>query len=320
MKYDLYFHNDFDGWASAATMLAFLRSRGDAAAHLAPVDFHLQSQWFTEGFFEKHTLFRGKRHPAIVLDFPFHPRAAIWFDHHPTAFRKDGWRKRFTPDRFHVLDPRYLSCTHLIYASLKKNFGWNPPRHFKELARWLDVIDGAKYASPGQTLALKEPALQVDAFIDEVRHGAHEAGTMVERLSREPLSKIARLSTVQKKVAMIRREHAKALAFYRTHMQVLGNATFIDLVNAPVKKLRYASYYLYPQVRYGVRFEMKGPFYHVGIGSNPWMDLKGSAHIGKLLRRYGGGGHKGAGAADFKKKRDAENAAPEIIEFLNHKR
>ena len=42
MTYDLYFHNDFDGHASAAVMLSFLGGRGDRIGHFVPVDFDLQ--------------------------------------------------------------------------------------------------------------------------------------------------------------------------------------------------------------------------------------------------------------------------------------
>lgn len=317
MKYDAYFHNDFDGRASAAVMLAFLRSRGDDIGHYVPVDFHLEEQWLQERFFEKHKLFNGKHHPAAAFDFLYHPRAAVWFDHHPTAFRKQKWRKRFKSDKLHVLDSSYLSCCHLVYTSLKKNFGWKPPQHLAELVKWLDVVDGARYRSAKQTLDFREPALQIDAFIDEYRGNHGTAAWMVKILAEKPLSEIVRAPNIRRVVKRLRRESARALAFYRKNLELHGNATFVNLIDAPVRTLRYASYYLYPKMRYTVRLAMKGHKYHVGVGANPWTDAKRGIHIGELLRHYGGGGHKGAGAVDFLKKSDAERAIPKVIAFLN---
>src|ERR1700685_3337099 len=113
MKYDIYFHNDFDGRASAAVVLAFLRSRGDDIEHFTPVNYYLLSQWMDEKFFEKHKLFSGKRNPAIIVDFLYHPKAAMWFEHHATTFKRPEWEKKFKPDTFHRLEPQYPSCCHL---------------------------------------------------------------------------------------------------------------------------------------------------------------------------------------------------------------
>src|SRR5271155_4749866 len=109
MLYDIYFHNDFDGRASAAVMLAFLRSRGDDIEHFIPVKYDIipvgtKKQWLDDKFLEKNKLFRGKHNPAIIVDFPYHPQAAFWFDHHLRPFRKPGWEKKFKSDREHRYD------------------------------------------------------------------------------------------------------------------------------------------------------------------------------------------------------------------------
>src|SRR5579859_7809019 len=127
MKYDIYFHNDFDGRAASAVMLAFLRSRGDDIEHYVPVRYDLIPQWRDEKFFEKHRLFKGRHNPAIIVDFPFHPSAAFWFDHHLTPFRKPGWEKKFKSDKSHRYDDTYRSACALVYDSLKKDFAWKPP-------------------------------------------------------------------------------------------------------------------------------------------------------------------------------------------------
>src|SRR5581483_8268760 len=144
MRYDIYFHNDFDGHAAAAVMLAFLRSRGDDIEHFVPVKYDIIPEWRHTDFFMRHKLIAGPvrgRNPAIIVDFPFHPGAQFWFDHHLLPFREPKWegiykkelRRRKqrrpkgrapAPSPYWRYDESYRSACHLVYDSLKKDFGW----------------------------------------------------------------------------------------------------------------------------------------------------------------------------------------------------
>lgn len=324
MIYDVYFHNDFDGRASAAVMLAFLGSRGDGIGHFVPVDFGITKQWLDERFFAKHRLFKGTHNPAIVLDFPYHPGAAIWFDHHPTTFKKEEWRKKFRPDKSHRLDPEYLSNCHLTYTALKENFGWKPPAHFRELVKWADVIDGARYASAEETILLEGAGLEVMAYADRTENDLRATTAFVKILAKESITEIAKMPAVRRAAAAVRKEHLKTLTFYRRNVEVMQDATLIDLTGTTLSSLRFAPYYLYPKTLYAVRMTKSGRFYHVGVGANPW--IRGTArkrhadvHIGKLMHRFGGGGHKNAGACEITTKRAALAAVQTIIPVLNGK-
>lgn len=322
MKYDIYFHNDFDGRASAAVMLSFLQSRGDEIEHFVPVNYHLTRQWLDEKFFAKHALFKGRRNPAIVVDFMYHPAAAFWFDHHPTTFKKESWKKRFKPTKFHHWNPRYVSNCHLTYAALKESFGWRPPKVLKDLIPWADMIDGAQYKNPLQTIRIKEPALEIAAFVDRKDDDEREAAALIKALAQKSLREIASLKKIRTVAASVRRENLKTLEFYKKNLQVMGDATFIDLTDTKFHSLRFAPYYLKPKLMYAVRLTRKDGLYHLGIGGNPW--IKGAAekrhkdaHAGEILKKYGGGGHKKAGAVEFKTRAEAEKALVEIIPQLN---
>jgi len=317
MTYDLYFHNDFDGWASAAVMLAFFEGRGDRIGHFVPVDHDLQSQWIKEDFFTKHHLFKGKRCAPVVLDFPFHPEAAFWFDHHPSAFKKKTWQKKFREDRTHAYRPRYLSCCHMAHAMLRRNFGWHPPEHFKELIAWLDIIDGARFASAKQTFLMKEPAFDVSNFIDAQKGDPKTAEWLIRLLSAAPLHEVAKIPKIAAAGRRARTVVARSIEFYRKHLILLGRVTFIDLVGQEDKMLRFAPYYFYPKSRYNVRAAIKRLFYYLGVNENPWLPNKGKIHIGLLLKKYGGGGHATAGGVEFKTKEEAARAREAIIKILN---
>lgn len=317
MTYDLYFHNDFDGWASAAVMLSFLEGRRDHVGHFVPVDHDLQSQWIRDDFFVKHHLFKGKRFAPIVLDFPFHPGTAFWFDHHPTPFKKAEWKKKFHEDLSHIYRPRYFSCCHLAYAMLKRNFKWCPPEHLKELAVWLDSIDGARYVSAKEPILMKQPAFAIDNFIDAQSGNQKQAGWLIRRLATEPMDKVARIPRIAAIGRSVRQSVVQNLVFYRKHLARNGDVTVIDLVNHEKTFLRYAPYYLFPKIRYGIRTRKKGNLYSVGIGENPWLPHKGKIHLGRLVGKYGGGGHSSAAAVEFKTKEEAECAREEMVEKLN---
>lgn len=321
MLYDIYFHDDFDGRASAAVMLSFLRSRGDDIERYVPVGYDTKPQWVKEDFFDKNKLIGGrKRNPVIVVDFLYHPKAAFWFDHHPTTFKKSAWQRSFKPSKFHHWETKYASCCHQVLDGLARDFGFKPPRRFRELARWLDIIDRANYKSAKQTIEAREPALRVREFIEEWPSSFKTDKRIVELLSQCSLASIARDVITKKIAALIRKKKAKSLQFYKDHLKVFGNLTFIDLSGADVLDLRFASYYLNPDAMYQIQLKKKGRLFHLGLGANPWRRHKNGIDIGGFLRRrYGGGGHKSVGGAEFETKEAAELAVHEIVGFLDKK-
>ncbi|MEK9180522.1 MAG: hypothetical protein AAB897_03865 [Patescibacteria group bacterium] len=330
MKYDIYFHDDFDGRASAAAVLAFLRSprkarrgvtrgkRGDEIEHYTPVNYDVQDQWLKAGFFQNHKLFRGSRNPAIIVDFLYHPDSAWWFDHHETSFKRADWGKKFRPSKFHHWDPKYPSCCHQVLDKLTKTFGWKPPAHLKELAKWLDVVDGAHYKSAKQTIELKEPALQLGMFIDEATKHGGALEWIIRSMAEKPLGAIIRHKKITPVIKRMKRKIATSLSFYRKNLQIYGRTTLIDTSGGQFV-LRFAPYYLVPGSLYNIRMKKVGMMYGFTAGVNPWRRKENKIHIGKLLfNTFGvGGGHPGAGGTQFKTRDEARRGAEKIIKLLN---
>lgn len=316
MKYDIYFHNDFDGRACAALMLSFLRSRGDDIEHFTPVSYELLPQWRNEKFFSKHKLWEGKRNPVIVVDFLYHPAATFWFDHHPTTFKKEIWQKKFKQTKYRRMEPKYPSCTHLVYDSLKKGFGWKPPKHLTELVKWLDVIDAAKYKSAKQTIEMKEPALQIDAYIYKTEHDEKSRRWLVDLLARNPITKIARIPEIKRTVDAFRKKNAEGVDFFLKNVKVFPNGTFIDFTKTNLRPPKFIANSVFPDLSYTVRLMPREGLYHVGASGNPWLPFNPKVHIGDLLKKYGGGGHKQVGGVEFKTLKEAQRAAREIITYL----
>ncbi len=336
MTYDIYFHNDFDGRAAAAAMLDFLRGRGDDIAHFVPVNYELKPEWRRADFFERHKLFKGKRYPAIVVDFLYHPRAVAWFDHHPTTFNAfPRAAQMFSAGKSRVprradfsggiengiksWNPAYPSCCRQVVEELRKHFGYKPPKHIAELARWLDVIDHAEYASPREPIEMKKPALKLDWFIEATADKTHEAKKMVVLLAEKPMARIAALPRIARVLKKVRAKIKTSLAYYKKEMQVRGRIAVTDLTSGKYLRLRFAPFYLFPRLQYAMSFSKQGKLFRLGWGSNPWYRPKNAVDIGKFLKRYGGGGHAVAGGAEFPSRRAALKAVREIVAYVNSK-
>lgn len=312
MKYDIYYHNDFDGRASAAVMLAFLRSRGDEIEGYFPLTYGAH-----EHLFDRNA-FAGKN-PAIIVDFMYHPGAAWWFDHHPTAFKKPEWKKHFRPDKQHRLDPKYPSCTHLVYASLVKDFKWRAPAHFKSFVKWADILDGAGYASARQTIEMKDPGVIINSYIEGMPHATREDKHMIDLMARKPLSTVIRDPSIARDIARLKKKVRSSIAFYEKHMRVFKRSTFIDLTKDPLNGLlRYAPYYLCPKSVYSFRMRPKGKWWYLGVSANPWRARENRFDIGKIMKKYNGGGHKGVGATEFHTRADAVRAFEKINKLFDY--
>jgi oligoribonuclease NrnB/cAMP/cGMP phosphodiesterase (DHH superfamily) len=292
MTYDAYFHNDIDGRASIAILLDFFESRGDTIGEFVPVDYSIEPKWPTLAF----------KHPPVIADFLYHPRSAWWFDHHRTTFLKPAWEKRFKPDERHVLDQKYPSACHLVRDSLVKHFGYKPPRHIKELVKWVDIIDAANFKSARQTIEKKEPALQLESVIDHRKGDRPFAERLIRLFAAKPLRSIVADPEIKRWVAAGRREREELLRFYAKRLQIEGSVAWIDLVPLHGQELRFAPYYLAPDILYVVGLKPLGAKrYHVNISINPWRRRENKIHLGEFLHdAYKGGGHHDVGGAELR--------------------
>lgn len=311
MKYDIYFHNDFDGRASAAVFLDFLKTRGDEAGGFFAVDHG------DKRALDWEAVIANSKNPVAIFDFYYHPKAVFFFDHHKTTFKNPKWEKSFKATKFRVLKPDYLSCCHLVVDSLRKDFRYKPPKHIREMAKWLDVVDGARYKSPAQTIELKEPALQVDAYIDAHSHEGDPIEWLIKDLSKKSLAGIAKNKAVGKATATLKKKIKAGLDFQRRHLQVYDKVAFVDL-SANIYRVRFGPHYIYPKLTYIITMLKSGSSFRISVGGNPWRRSSCECDLGILVRkRYGGGGHKyAAGIAGIKSKKEALRIVGELIGTL----
>jgi len=305
MVYDVYFHNDFDGHASAAVFLAYLKTKGDRARFF-PIDHDIRSKWKAMKF----------KNPAVIFDFYFHPKATFWIDHHETTFKFPEWKKKYRKTKYHQFDPKYYSCCHLVYDVLRRDFGFKPPAHFKELVKWLDVIDAARYESAQQEIEMKAPAIQIGHFIDTAR-GKKKLAWLVELLADRSIKKIVKDKRIQNGIESALAKRKKCLDFYKRKLQIHGRVAFIDLSKSSFHQIDVAPFYLVPDLVYSVTLKKRGKVYSFSLRVNPWRRKEAKIHLGNLLmENCGGGGHPGAAGCELKSGSDVDVLSQKLVEFL----
>ena len=313
MKYDLFFHNDFDGRASSAVFLDYLRSRGDSVENYFAADHCIRPKW--DGLVKK------SKNPVVIFDFYYHPKAEFFFDHHSTTFIRSDWEKKFKRTKYLNLDFPYESCCHLVYDVLVNKFKYKPAKCIKDLVRWADIVDEAKYKSAKDTIELKESALQVDAYIDQRSGRGDPIKWLIEALSRKDLVGVAKDRRVVAVVKSYKAKIKKSLEFHRKNLQVYDKVCFIDLSGEGVERIRFAPHFLVPSLSYIITLLRSGKVFRVAVGANPWKLNLHKHDLRKLVReRYGfkAGGHaRAAGITGIKNKKSAMRIVQELIEILN---
>ena len=310
MNYDFYFHNDFDGRASAAVFWDFLRSRGDEAGDFYQMDHFMAPEWDDK--------VRRSRNPAAIFDFYFHPKAAFYFDHHPTTFIKKSWQKSFRPSKYCYLDFSYKSCASLVLDALKKNFKYYPSKHILGLAKEADFVDGAEFSSARQTIEIKEPALQIDAFIDATSKN-NSLAWLIKLMSEKSIRNVVELGKIQKIVKQTRLKIKKGLDYTQKNLQIYDKVVFLDLTKTGIPRVRFAPHYFFPSLSYVLTLMRENKGFRISAGGNPWRPESCKINLGLYLKKkYGGGGHsRAAGISGIKTKEQGLKIIKELTEVLN---
>jgi oligoribonuclease NrnB/cAMP/cGMP phosphodiesterase (DHH superfamily) len=320
--YDIFFHNDFDGRASAAILVDFLKGRKDRVERFVPVDYDLKPMWHKKDALQQiaRKAKKGKINPVIIVDFIYHPAAAWWFDHHPTAFIKEAWENSYQPGPTRHFAPEYASATHLVMDALEEYHGYRPGKHIRDMSAWLDVCDGAQYRSARQTILLNEPALQLSAFIDDDTNKGKSLDWLIKILADKGIAAAMRDRRVKKVMPKIRAEYKLGLDYFKKNLVLHKKVAFIDKTGlGKLPTLRHAPFYLHPNLIYSIMRKKAGQNeYRFQVGVNAWKTERNPIHIGGLLMKYGGGGHRNVGAANVQGEAAAEKFGEYLITLLNN--
>jgi hypothetical protein len=302
----IHYHRDFDGMVSAAVLASILRERAGESPTWKGVNYDQRENWAE---FEA-----GKR--FAIVDFHFHPRAEYWFDHHPTTFLTEELRAQYKPTDRWRWDEASPSCPPLILRHAREHWNYVPPPRFEEMARWSDIIDAARYTNVEQALFGEDPALRIARALT-VAPNVDWSDQLVGAMADGDLASTASRPDVEKAHQRASRNRDKALEqFPPTVLSKKDGVVHFDASSNQIRRERFAAFYHHPDASYLVGVIPTRAGYHVSVGENPWNPPAGGAHIGELMERYGGGGHRGVGGANPPTLSDARRVAFEIAEEL----
>lgn len=246
------------------------------------------------------------REGDIISNLPRHPNAALWFDHHVSNKPTQP-----VPGAFDIAP----SAAGVIY-NYYKNLGKLDNR-FDELAEQTDIIDSAALTKE-QVLAPEDyPYIILSMTIQN--HDFNDIpywNRLVEMLRQPGIDLIMADPEVDKRCRAVVRENNEFSRHLNAHTTVKGNISVTDFrsLNPVPSGNRFLTYSLFPQTIASVKIRYKGPdkaqvLLSVGHSIfNPHCRV----NVGRMLARYGGGGHAGAGGCTL----DADGAQETIDDIL----
>jgi hypothetical protein len=301
------YHRDFDGMVSGAVLAHILRERmGEQELLLRGVNYDQRRDW--EGFCE------GMR--FAVVDFHFHPRAEYWFDHHPTTFLTPELRAAYQPTDRWFWDETSPSCPPMILRHAAEHWDFPTDERFADMARWSDVVDAAQFESVDQALFGEAPALRITRSLTaspELSWPDELAAAMIDG----SLEEVATRNDVEQAYSRAARNRDKALKqFPDTVQSVEGDVLHYDASSNKIRRERFAPFYHHPKIQYAVGVIPTRAGFHVTCGENPWNKPTGGVHVGELMERYGGGGHRAVGGANPNGLDNARKLSRQIAELI----
>jgi hypothetical protein len=255
----------------------------------------------------------GVSHGDILANLPYHPAAALWFDHHlltdsnekPPADFKGGYS--LAPSAARVVYDYYVGNK----PELKK---------YEELLVETDRLDAAQltmddvlnprdYILLGYTL---DPRTGLGDFQRYFRQ-------LVQEFKTRPIAEIMQLPEVKDRVEKIRAQDADFREKTRKNSRLDGKVVFTDFRNEqpiPVGN-RFIVYTLFPESNVSVRVHWGPQKQSVACAvGHSIFNRTCNVAVGDLMARYGGGGHRGAGTC-LLPAASAEQDIKDIIAALN---
>ncbi len=302
----LYYHRDFDGMVSAAILAKVLRGRGEKDIVFRHINYDQSRDW--ENFATDQRF--------GIVDFHFHDRAVYWFDHHPTTFLTEALRAAYQPSEFWQWDETSPSCPPLILRHAQEHWGYRVPERFEEMAYWSDIIDAANFRDVDQALFADDPALRIMRCLTVAPH-PNWTDEITGALSNQSLDQVASRADMEKAYSRATRNRDKALdQFPETVVWHKGSVLFYDAATIKVRRERFAPFYHYPDLSYAVGVIPTRAGFHITCGENPWNQPTQGMHVGELLGRYGGGGHRAVGGANPPSQAEALRLGEEVADIL----
>lgn len=246
----------------------------------------------------------------IIVNLPYVPGCAMWFDHHVSEDRKLEDIGEFA-GAFEVAD----SAARVLYNHYK-----SPEfERFTELLEMTDKLDAAKLTAEevGEPTGWILLGLTLDPRTGLGPEFRKYFRWLVEYIKEVPLDKILKHPEVKKRCERVLAEQSEFKEYIKQHSRLDDNVIITDLREVNVREApagnRFLIYTIYPEGNVEARmFKGKGGTVVIALGHSIF-NRTCNVNVGKLLAEYGGGGHRGAGTAQLA----PESAIQQIDDIVN---
>ncbi len=248
----------------------------------------------------------------ILANVPYGAGCTKWFDHHEATQKP--------PEPPAAVEGKYgqaPSCARLVYDYYRRQ---NPElERFEELIEQTDRFSIADLAVEEVSHPKRYILL---GFTLDPRSGlpGHKAyfHKVLDEIKQMPLDRLLELDEVSQRIGQIADEREAFLEVMAAHSRQAGNVIVTDLrsaENVPAGN-RFLIYTLFPDANVSLRIEGSAKrSFVVARAGHSIFNRTCPVHVGFLMSQYGGGGHKGTGAAPLAPEY-ADRAIEEIIEKL----
>jgi hypothetical protein len=252
---------------------------------------------------------------SIIANLPYHPNCALWFDHHISEEDFGAPMAAFTGIKGKFgLAPSAARLIYEYYGGEAK-FG-----KFAALVEATDRMDSAQLTMED---VVNPSAYILLAYTVDPRTGLKDLDLqayfilLIDWLKTMSIEKILAMPEVKRLTDRIHEEDEQFREALLKHSRLEGNVVVTDFrdVEVPAGN-RFLVYVLFPQANVSARlYYGKGGETSVIAVGHSLFNRTCQANVGKLLAEYGGGGHKGAGTAQFPRA-EADPNFQEIIRRL----
>jgi hypothetical protein len=250
---------------------------------------------------------------AVIANLPYHPNCALWFDHHISEEAKapaaGQFKGKYGPAP---------SAARLVYEYYG---GGQKFPEFVELVAVTDKIDSAQLTMDDVTQptgwVLLSYTIDPRTGVVGMTHQAYFL-MLVELLQTHSLEEIMQLAEVKARCEQVLADEIRFRRALMINSRQEANVVITDfrgLGDVPTGN-RFLVYALFPEANISVRlFDGRGGKFVVAALGHSIFNRTSKTNIGELLKVYGGGGHRGAGTAQFTRE-EAEAKIGELIEQL----
>lgn len=253
----------------------------------------------------------------ILANLPYAPGCGLWFDHHSSE------EERAAHGPFQgASDPTARSAAHVIYDYYGGDAAFANP-HVVELLAAVDKADCAEFTAEeildpkGWTLIsfLMDPRTGLGRYKDYRVSNYQFMLDLADCCAHMSAEQILRLEDVKQRVARYFRQEALFRQMLMANGALHGDAVVVDLRGQEeiYTGNRFLLYGLFPQQNISLQVMWGLHRQNVALhGGHSILNHTSTVDVGSLMLRYGGGGHKRAGACQVAPE-DADAVLAELL-------